>query len=307
MTHHPFRLKADTAQDATTPLDMKAGRRAFIGALGLGMAGAAIVAGGTAPAAAQAANLTDTDILNFALNFEYLGAEFYLRASVGQGLSDNEVRGNTSFGPLGPVAGGRQVTFATDFIRNFANELAVDERGHTNTLRAALGSNAIARPAIDLSNAFTLAARAAGLAGPNDTFDAFANENNFLLAAFIFEDVCVTALAGAAPLLKDKNTLSTAAGFLAVESYQAGAIRTILYSRALITQANAISDSRDAVDGPSDDDQGITLNGQPNLTPTDANALVFARTPQQVLQIAYLNASRTPTGFFPNGVNGTIK
>ena len=308
MTHHPFRLTADTTQGATPTHDLKAGRRAFIGALGLGMAGAAIIAGGTTPAAAQSASgLTDTDILNFALNFEYLGAEFYLRASVGQGLSDNEVGGNTALGPLGPVAGGRQVGFATDFIRNFANELAVDERGHVNTLRAALGNNAIARPAIDLSNAFTLAARAAGLAGPNDTFDAFANENNFLLSAFIFEDVCVTALAGAAPLLKDKNILSTAAGFLAVESYQAGAIRTILYSRALINQANAISDARDSVDGANDDDQGITLNGSPNLTPTDANALVFARTPQQVLQVAYLNAARTPSGFFPNGVNGTIK
>ena len=215
--------------------------------------------------------------------------------------------GNESLGPLGPVAGGRQVQFATYYLAAFANELAVDERAHVNTLRASLGSNAIARPAIDLSFAFTLAARGAGVIGPNDTFDAFANENNFLLSAFIFEDVCVTALAGAAPLLKSKATLATASGFLGVESYQAGAIRTFLTQRGFFQQAGLISAARAKNDGTGNDDQGIS-DGKTtfNITPTDVNGLVFARTPQQVLKVAYLNPQGTPTGFFPNGVNGTI-
>ena len=283
------------------------GRRGFIQALGLAGIGAAILGGSVTTASAQAAP-SDLDIANFALNFEYLGAEFYLRASVGRGLTDAEVSGS---GALGPVSGGRQINFATQYIANFANELARDERAHVNSLRATitnvLGGTPIARPAIDLAFAFTLAARSAGLIGPNDTFDPYANENNFLQAAFIFEDVCVSALAGAAPLIRNKTFLANASGFLATESYQAGAIRTFLYSRNLLQQAGLISSARDAVDGPQADDQGIGDNATINITPTDVDGLVFARTPQQVLRVAYLNANGTPTGFFPNGTNGTIR
>ena len=136
--------------------------------------------------------------------------------------------------------------------------MARDERAHVQSLRATivhvLGDTLIARPAIDLSFAFMLTARAAGLAGPNDTFDRYANENNFLQAAFIFEDVCVTALAGAAPLISNKAFLANASGFLATESYQAGAIRAFLYSSNLLQQAGQISAARDAVDGSQVDD-----------------------------------------------------
>lgn len=307
MSEQVFFAEQDDAQACQGQrVDASCGRRAFIQALGLGAAGAAILGGGVLPASAQ--SVTDLDIANFALNFEYLGAEFYLRASVGQGLSDAEVAGS---GTLGPVSGGRQITFATRYIGNFANELARDERGHVQTLRSTitnvLGGTPIARPAIDLAFAFTLAARAAGLVGPNATFDPYANENNFLQAAFIFEDVCVTALAGAAPLIRNKTFLATSSGFLATESYQAGALRTFLYSRNFLQQAGQISAARDAVDGPQVDDQGIGDNATINITPTDVNGLAFARTPQQVLQVAYLNASRTPSGFFPNGVNGNIR
>lgn len=296
--------KTDPRSDQATNVSL--GRRGFIQALGLGAAGAAILGQSVLPAAAQA--VTDLDIANFALNLEYLGAEFYLRASVGQGLSDAEVAGT---GTLGPVSGGRQISFATRYIGNFANELARDERGHVQTLRSTitnvLGGTPIARPAIDLAFAFTLAARAAGLVGPTATFDPYANENNFLRAAFIFEDVCVTALAGAAPLIQNKTFLATSSGFLATEAYQAAALRTFLYSRNFLQQAGQISAARDAVDGPQVDDQGIGDNATINITPTDVNGLAFARTPQQVLQIAYLNSARTPTGFFPNGVNGNIR
>ena len=289
--------------DRPRAINMEAGRRAFLGAVGLGVVGAALF-NPTSVKPAFAQSVTDADIFNFALNLEYLEAEFYLRASVGQGLADAEVSGT---GTLGPVSGGRAVPFATQAIAAYANEIARNERAHVNTLRAALGSNAVARPAIDLNLAFTFAARAAGLAGPNDSFDAFANETNFLLAAYIFEDVGVTAYNGAAPLIRDPRNLAGAAGILAVEAYHAGIIRTILYSRGLFGPAQAISDARDSLDGSTDLDQGIGDATTSNLTPVDARGLVFARTPQQVLNIVYLNPQGRPTGFFPNGLNCTVR
>ncbi|WP_026536294.1 hypothetical protein [Arthrobacter sp. H14] len=69
----------------------------------------------------------------------------------------------------------------------------------------------------------------------------------------------------------------------------------------------AISDLRDSVDGPEDIDQPIVLNDTANLVPTDANALVFSRTPGQVLNIVYLSPEPVRSGgFFPNGVNGAL-
>jgi hypothetical protein len=48
--------------------------------------------------------VTDTNILNFALNLEYLEAEFYLRA-VGRRLADGDTTGR---GTRGAVVGGRR-------------------------------------------------------------------------------------------------------------------------------------------------------------------------------------------------------
>ena len=102
-------------------IDIVAGRRAFISSLGLGVAGVAIMGAATefsTPAMAAAA-VTDIDIANFALNLEYLEAEFYLRAACGTGLSASEVTGT---GTLGPVSGGRKVPFDNHKIAAYAQE-----------------------------------------------------------------------------------------------------------------------------------------------------------------------------------------
>jgi hypothetical protein len=41
--------------------------------------------------------------------------------------------------------------------------------------------------------------------GRNQQFDPYANEVNFLLAAYVFEDVGVTAYKGAAPIIDNKT------------------------------------------------------------------------------------------------------
>ncbi|MEC5181749.1 ferritin-like domain-containing protein [Arthrobacter sp. CG_A4] len=248
---------------------------------------------------------SDGAILNFALNLEYLEAEFYLRAVTGRGLDDGLTDGK---GRKGGVTGGAKVPFKSgSLIEKYAKEIAADEEAHVKFLRSALGKAAVSRPQIDLNASFTAAARAAGLIKAGQTFNPFADETSFLLGAFIFEDVGVTAYKGAAPLIDNKTYLEAAAGILAVEAYHAGIIRTTLYALGLQMPAKAISDARDSLDGSTDLDQGIGTKDTANLVPTDANGLAFSRSAGQVLNIAYLTPKAVREGgFFPKGVNGDI-
>ena len=285
-------------------------RRTFLkaaGLSGLGVVGAGVIGTtGATTAAAGDASPSDAAVLNFALNLEYLEAEFYLRAYFGTGLPSTEISGK---GNPGGVTGGRKVTFATSAVRQYAREIAEDERNHVQFLRRELGSARVARPAINLKSSFTAAARAAGLVSSSQTFDPFANENNFLLAAFIFEDVGVTAYKGAAPLIRNKTYLEAAAGILAVEAYHAGIIRTTLYAKELYSAAEKISNARDSLDNPNvDKDRGIGTRPNGNLVPADRDSIAYSRSPGDVLNIVYLNPGEvTKGGFFPTGVNGSIR
>lgn len=262
------------------------------------------------------AAVTDSDILNLALNLEYLEAQFYLYAVTGAGLSASMTASGTGTAG-GTVTGGAQVNFSGDpLVGAYAREIAADEAAHVAFLRAALGSAAVAMPNINISGdangAFTAAARAAGVIGASDTFNPYSSPENFLLGAFLFEDVGVTAYKGAAPLLTSKVYLEAAAGILAAEAYHAGLVRTVLYAKgvstsALITAAGRISDARDALDQGGDTDQGLTTSsGAANLVPADENAIVYSRNSRQVHNIVYLNtngANLNGGGFFPNGTN----
>lgn len=286
------------------PIDLEAGRRAFLKSAGLMAAGAATLGITGLPGEAEAQEITDPMVLNFALNLEYLEAEFYLQAAFGRGLIDSDTGGT---GTRGAVSGGRKVKFETALIRGYAEEIARDEQAHVRFLRKALGDSRVARPAINIDTSFTAAARAAGLVGKTEKFDAYANENNFLLAAFIFEDVGVTAYKGAARFIQNKDYLEAAAGLLAVEAYHAGEIRTLLASRGFFKEAVAISRARDSLDGGSDLDKGIGTKEVVDIIPTDANGLAFSRSPQQVLNIVYLGSAPSAASFFPKGANGDIK
>ncbi len=302
----------------------------FKSALG---AAAVTAAGATAlsfasQAAAQTAAPTDADILNFALNLEYLEAQFYSYAATGSGLAANLL---TGAGTQGAVSGGRKVNFTDPVVAAYAKEIAADEVAHVAFLRSALGTAAVAQPAIDVSvsatSAFSAAALAAGLITAGGVFDPYATDENFLLGAFIFEDVGVTAYKGAAPLLTNKTYVEAAAGILAVEAYHAAIVRTALTAKGLATpslwsSADAISNARDSLDGGSDLDQGITPTTRvvtnsdnttttyslTNIVPLDLNGLAYSRSTGQVLNIVYLtNTAASMGGFFPAGVNGTIK
>jgi hypothetical protein len=293
--------------------EFRSSRRAAIMMGGAALAGLALAR----TAQAQSA-VTDTDILNFALNLEYLEAQFYTLATTGMTIDQLSppVGISSADGGAGSVAGGTVtvkpnplVPFVTPILQAYAMETALEERNHVTFLRTALGASGVAMPNIDLLNSFNALAVAAGL---GSSFDPFSSETNFLLGAFIFEDVGVTAYHGAAGLISTPAYLDAAAGILAVEAYHAGSIRTRIFAAGTGAQtaASAIAATRAKLDGTGNDDIGIgvTASGAATIVDADSNAIAFSRTTSQVLSVVYGGGAAGVGGaFFPNGLNGNIR
>ena len=291
------------------PIDLEAGRRAFMKAAGFGGVLAAFAGAMTDDAKAQQADL-DVAILNFALNLEYLEGEYYNRGVYGQGLPPELTSGVGAQG--GGVRGGSKAGFQNAVVLDAMAEIANDEKNHVIFIRSALGKAAVAEPVISLDTAFTAFAAAAGLPG---NFNPYADDYSFLLGAYTLTEVGVTAYNGAAPFITSKATLAAASSIFAAEAYHLGTIRTLLASQQnpfYDTATALISATRARLSGALDD-QGIgadqtTLGGgfpSPiNITDTDANSLAFARTPRQVLNVVYGAQGAQQGGFFPDGVNG---
>jgi hypothetical protein len=283
----------------------KLGRRAAMALGGAALAGMTF----GRHAMAQSTAVDDNDILNFALNLEFLEAQFYTLATTGKTIDQvglSIASGSGAAGGAVTVKPSPMVPFVTPLLQQFAMEIATEEQNHVKFLQSALAANAIGMPNIDLLNSFNALAQAAGL---GSTFDPFASETNFLLGAFIFEDVGVTAYHGAAALIQSSTYLDKAAGILAVEAYHAGSIRLRIFQAGSAAQsaATAIATTRAKLDGTGNDDVGVGVSaGAATIVDADANAIAFSRTTSQVLSIVYGGGSGSGA-FFPMGLNGTIK
>jgi hypothetical protein len=255
-------------------------RRKMLTVGGAALAGLALAGYSTKAMAA----VSDTDILNFALNLEYLEANYYNLAVYGVTIDQLTAAQGGPISIIGGQAAGSGGTVVTKpsftpvaftpfasggLIGSYATETALEEGKHVSFLSTALGSAAVAQPMLDLYNSFNTLAAAAGLPSP---FDPFASENNFLIGAYIFEDTGVSAYHGAAPLISDKAAyLGAAVGIHAVEAYHAGLIRTTI---AGIDVANgnttlsgytvAISNLRLALSAPAE-----VLTDSTDNTPSD--------------------------------------
>ena len=291
-------------------------RRSVMKTAALATAGASA---GLFPAmrAARAATVqvTDGDVLNFALNLEYLEANYYLLGVTGMPLAASLALPSGSATPTYPA--NPMVPFVTPQLQSYFNRIAADEQAHGSFLLAALGTTAVAQPQIDFTSAFTNLAFDAGLITDGQTFNPFASEIDFIIGSYVFEDVGVTAYAGGASFLQlNGPNIPYAASILAMEGYHAGAIRGYLASQGGGAVTNAISNLRNTLSGntsPTTDDNGTDLSangGSPyNIVNADSNAQVYRRTFNQVLSIVYGDPTSGATEglFFPAGVNGAIK
>ena len=249
-------------------------------------AASATMSGGSPTGATE--TITETDVLNFALNLEYLEAEFYTYAvegksitSFGIGIDGKATGKNLASG--GETTGGSQVIFDNNeiFSRDIAAEIGSDERAHVALLRSALGTAAVAKPTINLN--------ALGI--------GFGSQVDFLTVARILEDIGVTAYTGAAGMLKTPGVITTAARLLAAEAEHAGSIHTQV---AKLMIASSAVDGADLIPPPSGKEtQYLSINL--------SNGLAATRTAGQVLYLAFgMQANSREGGFFPTGLNGKI-
>lgn len=212
---------------------------------------------------------SDFDILNLALNLEYLEAEFYTYALTGQGIDAIGIPGD-GVGTQGETANGQKLDFSDQTLLATAKELAFDEQQHVKLLRNLLGNKAVAKPALNLG--------ALGV--------GFGSEAEYLTVGRAMEDTGVSAYGGAAPLLKSKEILGIAARILADEAYHMGNVRLFIAQKGIQVKP---TDEKDILPPPSG----------PKFFCVDDRALSLVRTPEEVLRIA--------RPFFPKGLNGALK
>ena len=257
------------------------GRRSFLSTLGLAGAAAGVGAmtgcSNDGPLAVSSATPSVLDVLNFALNLEYLEASFYAYVTTGAGLPAADM--GTS---PGAVSGGAKVTFTNPVVASIATQLATHERQHVEFLRAtisAVGGTPVDLPALNLA------------AGGTVNSDA-----TFVAAARQLEAVGVSAYIGGAQYLTSNiAALNYAAQILNTESQHDG------FMRELCIVLGVASPAVDSQDNPP------TLAKVFDTSPT--TGLNPVRTTSQVLQIVYASAGTlgvTKGGFFPNGLNGAI-
>jgi ferritin-like protein len=274
-------------------------RRHFMAAIGMTGAAAAVsgCSSNTSAALTGSSGPSQTDVLNFALNLEYLEATYYSWITQGGDIPANLRAGSGTL--TGTPA---KITFPNQQITDLVNEIYYDEVNHVSALLSLLGPAAVVRPAINLAGS---------------ALGTIATAASALSLARTFEDVGITAYAGAATFLSDSN-LTFAAQILGAESFHSGALRLISIQNAIpYTQADSYDvPPRDegsaalAAAGPTANggffttayatasSSGSTISGVPA-------GYAFTRSVAQVLTIVY-GGGTTNGGFFPNGVSGLI-
>ncbi len=252
----------------------------------------------------------DAPIVNFALNLQYLAAQFYAHASTNAGLSASVLTGVGGQGAS--TANGLQLLNAAPAVARYASEVATDKASRLTEVRTALSSAAVGQPALDLS-ASVGAATAGGAqttvaAMVGAAASAFSSDQAFLSAALLFEDVSAATFRNALAQVTSPSAQTLLTDLLADSTYHAGLLRSALVaegaSDASLKTLSTLRQSLDGVGPPETDD---VTDGQDIVT-SNGYAVAFTRSPAQALNVLYLNpAAATAGGFFPQSLNGAIR
>ncbi|KAI4297049.1 hypothetical protein L6164_036958 [Bauhinia variegata] len=265
----------------------------------------------------QVGSVSDADMVQFALNVEFLEAEFFLYGALGKGLDAQMAEG----GP--PPIGAQKANLDPQF-KDIIYQFGLQEVGHIRAIINTVGG--FPRPLLNISREVfaELVDKAFGqpLIPP---FDPYANTINYLLASYVIPYIGLTGYVGASPNLQNFTIKSLVAGLLAVESGQDAVIRTVLYELRYdkvlpygITVAeftNRISNLRNKLGNAGVKDEGLVVprpqgaegRVEGNILAGNENSTAYARDSREILRIVYLSGDeRVPGGFFPKGADGRI-
>ncbi|XVF21943.1 hypothetical protein REPUB_Repub12eG0132600 [Reevesia pubescens] len=262
----------------------------------------------------------DVDRIQFALNLEFLEAEFFLYGALGKGLD--------AFAPSlaqgGPSPVGARIANLDPTIRNIIEEFGYQEIGHLRSIMKAVGG--FPRPQLNLTAAaFASIVNQAFNTILSPPFNPYDNTLNYLLASYIIPYVGLVGYVGTIPNLNSSNYQALTASLLGVEAGQDAVIRTLLYQRAnervrpyglrVENFTNRLSELRSRLGMCGVKDEGLKVPLQlgaenrtsSNILSADANSLSYSRIPTEILRIIYGTGNESrPGGFFPNGASGRI-
>lgn len=259
----------------------------------------------------------DADLIEVALNLEYLEAEFFLNSAYGKGLDYFD----PSLAAGGPPPIGAQQANLDALTKDITEQLGLQEVGHLRAIKQTI-PDAFPRVLLNISKGVFAQIMDTALGYQlQPPFDPYANSINFLLASYLIPYVGLTGYVGANPQLTNSTSKRLVAGLLAVESGQDAQIRTLLYQKKDeeiygMTVANItdkLSELRNTLGHTGIVDEGLVvpeclgaegrISG--NSLSADANSVAYARTPEQIFRIVYGTGDASkPGGFYPNGGRG---
>ncbi|KAI4329760.1 hypothetical protein MLD38_028108 [Melastoma candidum] len=262
----------------------------------------------------------DVDLVQFAMNLEFLEAEFFLHGAFGKGLD--------IFAPYlargGPSPFGGRKARLDHVVQSVIEELGYEEIGHLKAIYEWVGG--IPRPFMNISaetfgEVFDMAL-GRKLMPP---FDPYSSSIHFLLASYLLPYVGLTGYVGAIPLLDRFTTKDLVGRLLGVESGQDAIVRTLLYQHSgkklepygitVANLTNKLSWARNHLGKCGHKDEGVVVRkklgaeGRTRTNVLSANnySLAYSRTPQEITRIVYGTGNEhVPGGFYPRGANGRI-
>nr|XP_043640070.1 desiccation-related protein PCC13-62-like [Erigeron canadensis] len=263
---------------------------------------------------------SDTNLLEFPLNLEYLEAEYFLFGALGKGL--DSVQPDLADGGPSPI-GAKQANLSP-LIKDIILQFGYQEVGHIRAIKSTV--KGFPRPLLNLSTeAFATVINNAFGSPLSPPFDPYANDINYLISCYIIPYVGLTGYVGANPKLRSPVSRKLVASLLGVESGQDAVVRTLLYERkrekvvpyemTVAEFTNKISQLRNKLGNKGLKDEGLTVpiklgaekNIEGNVLAGDEDSLAYGRTPEEILRIVYGSGNeKMAGGFYPKGGDGAI-
>ncbi|KAL6214857.1 hypothetical protein ACLB2K_014289 [Fragaria x ananassa] len=277
----------------------------------------------TSPPSCAPIDAADVDRIQFALNLEFMHAEFLLHGATGRGL-DSYAPGLSGGGP--PPIGAQKALLLDPVVARIIEEFGYEQIGHIRSVVKTVGG--IKRPLLDFGLVnwgliFNLALKTP-LIPP---FNPYANSLNFLLAAYTMPYLAQVSYVNSIPSLTTNSpSLFLAAKLVPIKAGQNAVMRELLYQKAtqLVPPYNfTVREFTKAISQLTNDNgqcgiksKGILLANTTlgaenrttsNVLSADANSLSYAGTEPEILRIVYGTGNEhLPGGFFPLGANGKI-